>query len=139
MKYVLDASVALKWVFGEEGSDKALQLRAEFVLGVHDILAPDIFAIEVGHALSKAHRQRKISEDEAHAYFIDLLSTPPRLYPSASLLPRAYEFALQSRASLYDCLYLALAEQSGCSLLTADQRLIQNLQSPSSIVHLSQL
>ena len=34
-----------------------------------------------------------------------------------------------SAASVYDCLYVALAEREQCDLVTADQRLINNLQS----------
>ena len=139
MRLVLDPSVALKWCLPEMDVDKALQLRQEYQQGIHDLLAPDVFPIEVGHALSKAHRQRKITEDEANLHFDDILSTAPQLHSSLGLLSRAYELSLQARASLYDCLYLALAEEEGCQLVTADQRLIRNLQRPATIVHLSQL
>jgi len=40
---------------------------------------------------------------------------------------RAYEISSQTRHGFYDCLYVALAEREGCELLTADQRLINNL------------
>jgi predicted nucleic acid-binding protein len=33
-----------------------------------------------------------------------------------------------ARFSVYDCLYVALAESEGCELVTADQRLINNLR-----------
>lgn len=36
MKYVLDSSVAFKWVVPEANSDKADQLRIEFLQGLHD-------------------------------------------------------------------------------------------------------
>jgi predicted nucleic acid-binding protein len=34
----------------------------------------------------------------------------------------------QTRQGVYDCLYVALAEREGCELLTADQKLLNNLQ-----------
>jgi predicted nucleic acid-binding protein len=34
----------------------------------------------------------------------------------------------QARHGFYDCLYVALAEQEGCKLLTADAKLMANLQ-----------
>lgn len=43
MKYVLDASVGLKWVLPEDGSDKALRLGLEYRNGVHELIAPDTF------------------------------------------------------------------------------------------------
>jgi predicted nucleic acid-binding protein len=32
------------------------------------------------------------------------------------------------RIGIYDCLYVALAEREGCELITADDKLIRNLQ-----------
>jgi hypothetical protein len=40
MKYVLDASVALKWVLTEPDSSKALSIRDDFRKQVHELLAP---------------------------------------------------------------------------------------------------
>ena len=57
MNYVLDSSVALKWVLPEPFSDRAIRLRDEFCKGVHSLLAPDVFPTEVGHALAKAERR----------------------------------------------------------------------------------
>jgi hypothetical protein len=46
MKYVLDASVALKWVLSEPDSPAALNLRDTFTRGVHELIAPDTFLAE---------------------------------------------------------------------------------------------
>jgi predicted nucleic acid-binding protein len=51
MKCVLDANVALKWVLRERDSDKSRQLLVDYQQQIHDLLAPDIFPIEVAHAL----------------------------------------------------------------------------------------
>ena len=32
------------------------------------------------------------------------------------------------RVGVYDCLYVALADQEGCEFITADGRLVKNLQ-----------
>jgi predicted nucleic acid-binding protein len=32
------------------------------------------------------------------------------------------------RVGIYDCLYVALAEREGCDFVTADQKLVANLQ-----------
>jgi hypothetical protein len=52
MKYVLDSSVALKWLLHEPDSDKAIQLREDARNGVHELLAPDIFPTEVLNSLT---------------------------------------------------------------------------------------
>jgi predicted nucleic acid-binding protein len=128
-KIVLDCSVALKWAVDEPQTDRALQLREDFRNGVHELLAPDIFPVEVGHVFSKMHRQRKITEDEAQAYLAEVMLTPPELHPYALLMPRAYELSLQFHKSLYDCLYVALAEQENCKVVTADKGMVLNPRS----------
>ncbi len=62
MKFVLDASVAVKGVLPEEGSDKAIALQEAFENAVHELLAPDVLPIEVAHALTRAERRRRASE-----------------------------------------------------------------------------
>lgn len=58
MRYVLDSSVAFKWVVPEADSARAVLLRDEFQRRVHDLLAPDIFEVEVAHALALAEREQ---------------------------------------------------------------------------------
>jgi predicted nucleic acid-binding protein len=52
----------------------------------------------------------------------------PRLVPSIPFMPRDYEISSRMRVGIYDCLYVALAEQEKCELVTADDKLIKNLQ-----------
>jgi hypothetical protein len=56
MKYVLDSCVAVRWFLAELDSTKAIQLRDEFDQQIHDLLAPDVFPVEIAHALSRAER-----------------------------------------------------------------------------------
>lgn len=48
MKYVLDASVGLKWVLPEDGSGKALSLGLEYRNGLLELIAPDTCAAVSG-------------------------------------------------------------------------------------------
>jgi predicted nucleic acid-binding protein len=129
MKYVLDSNVALKWVLAEPDSAKAKQLRDDYQKGVHELLAPDVFAVEVAHALTRAERQGIIAVGQAAILWSDVLSTPPRLEPSAPITPRAIDVSSQFRQGVYDCLYVALAERENCELVTADDKLVRKLQS----------
>ena len=65
MRSVLDASVATKWVLPEVNSDKALRLRDDYRLAIHELLAPDFFPGEVGHTFTRAERQKRITAGEA--------------------------------------------------------------------------
>ncbi len=123
MKYVLDSSVAFKWVIAEVLSDKAQLVRDDYRNRIHELLSPDIFPIEVAHALTRAERQGRITAPQSAVLLADVLSTAPKLFASLPLLRRAVEISSQLRVGVYDCLYIALAEQEGSELLTADARL----------------
>jgi predicted nucleic acid-binding protein len=127
MKYILDASVALKWVLPENNSGKAIELQEAFEKGGHELLAPDTFPIEVAHALTRAERKGALRPGEAISRLSRVLATSPDIYPYLPLLPRAVELSSQFRIGVYDCLYVALAEREGCELVTADEKLAKAL------------
>jgi predicted nucleic acid-binding protein len=126
MKYVLDSSVAFKWVVPEIDSPRAVRLRDEYRTAIHELIAPDIFPPELAHALTRAERQGRI--EDAVTRLIDVLTTCPILIPSLPLLLRAADISSTMRVGVYDCIYVAPAEQEGCELVTADIRLLSNLR-----------
>jgi predicted nucleic acid-binding protein len=128
MKRVLDSSVAFKWVVPELHSDKALLLRDDYRNGIVELIAPDIFLGEVAHALTRAERQKRITPAQGAAALADLMSMQPILFGYIPLLPRAYEISSHHHVGVFDCLYVALAEREGCDLVTADDRMLKNLQ-----------
>src|ERR671939_321697 len=101
MRYALDASVAFKWVVPEADSDKALRLRAEYAAGLHRLFAPDFFATEVAHALTRAERQRRVPVGEAEVLWADVMTTPPVFARSALLLARAVGISSRLRVGVY--------------------------------------
>jgi predicted nucleic acid-binding protein len=128
MKYVLDSSVALKWVLPEADSAKVIRLRDEYKNGVHQLLAPDIFTPEIANALASAERQARIKAGESAIFLHDILRAAPVIHPTPPLLPRAMALAIATRPAVYDCVYLALAEAEGCELVTADDQFVRGLQ-----------
>jgi predicted nucleic acid-binding protein len=128
MKYVLDASVGVKWALVEHDTPKARTLRDEYQQVVHELLAPDVFPVEVAHALSRAERQKRITPAEGAQLLRDVLMAAPRLHSYLPLLSRAYAISSPARIGVYGCLYVALAERRGCELITADDKLVKNLQ-----------
>ena len=120
MTIVVDASVAVKWVIPEVLSDQAESLRDR----ADRLLAPDLLLPEAATALWKKLMRREITAREA-AQAIDLLiASGLDLRPSGPLLGRALGLARRLRHPVYDCLYLALAQVEGATLITADQRLL---------------
>ena len=90
MKYVLDSNVGLKWLLPETDSDKALRIRDDYRRQVHDLIASDIFPVEVAHSLTRAERQGRITPAEGQSHFGDMIATLPALHPYLPLLPRTY-------------------------------------------------
>jgi predicted nucleic acid-binding protein len=128
MKYVIDSSVAFKWVVPETNSDKALLIRDDFGNGLITLLAPDVYPIEIGHALTRSERQGRIPAGLAVPLLRDILITLPLLDPSLLTLLRAAELSSQLRIGVYDCLYIALAEREQCDFITADDKLVGRLK-----------
>jgi predicted nucleic acid-binding protein len=137
MKFVLDASIAIKWVLPEPDSAKALALQNDFRENSHELLAPDTLPVEVAHALTRAERQGLLMPGEAAVRLIDILATGPELHSYLVLLPRAIELSSQFRIGVFDCLYVALAQFERCRVVTADQRMVALF--PSEVVALTEL
>jgi predicted nucleic acid-binding protein len=128
MTYVLDTSVDVKTFIQEPDSAQAVRLRNEYHQGVHDLIAPDIFPTEMCNVLMILERSGKIKPGDADVFFSQFLCQLPPLVAAVPLLPRALELAKQFRQTVYDCLYVALAEREGCELVTADEKLANALQ-----------
>jgi predicted nucleic acid-binding protein len=128
MRYVIDSSVALKWVLPEADSARAIRLRDEYGNGIHEFLAPDLFPSEIANGLASAERQKRIRTGESAIFLNDVLSAAPALAHSAPLLIRAMEISIATKQAVYDCIYVALAEVEGCELVTADDKLARSLR-----------
>jgi predicted nucleic acid-binding protein len=128
LSYVVDVSVALCWVIQRPLTPKALRLRDDYRKGIHRLLAPSVFSAEAASALTMCERQKLVAVGEARRLLIDILGDAPLLYGDDPLLYRATDISSRTRAGLYDCLYIALAEQDGCELVTADQKSVHNLK-----------
>jgi predicted nucleic acid-binding protein len=127
MRIVLDSNVAIKWRLPEADSDSAFVLKESYIQGLNELIAPYIFPVEVGHALSRAERKGILKPPEAAEALKDILLVCPKLYSYIPLLPRAMEISSETRTSVYDCLYISLAEREDCCLVTADAKLINSL------------
>lgn len=128
MNYVIDCSTAFKWVVAEPDSTKALLLRDDFKNGITVLFAPDLFPTEIANALIIAERRNRIGPGEGAILLRDVLKTLPLVRRGHLVLPRAYEIAHLHQTTVYDSLYVALAEHEACDFVTADDKLVNKLQ-----------
>jgi predicted nucleic acid-binding protein len=119
----------LRIVLPTSVSPRALRLIDEYARQIHELIAPSHFAGEVANALTKAERQKLIAVGDADNLIAKVLRTRPFAYPYEPLLSRAVTISSQTRAGFYDCLYVALGEREKCEVITADDKLLKNVQS----------
>jgi predicted nucleic acid-binding protein len=115
---VVDASVIGHWLLSTRVPLRTIV--SEFA-GQAPLAAPHLIDAEVGHLLRRHALLGKVSEERARIALDDHLALPILRYGHQALLPRA--FALRDNATIYDALYLALAEALEAPLLTRDTRL----------------
>lgn len=116
---VVDASVAVDMLLGR-GSQAGNDLAARLAAG-EAICAPHLIDAEVGQVLRRFVLRGAIQRTSAIAMVSDMMDLPLRRYPHTVLLARAFE--LMDNVTVYDALYLALAEALGCPLVTGDAAL----------------
>lgn len=122
---VVDCSVAAKWILPEPGRDAALRLLDQYEAGEIDLIAPDLLLAEFASLLAKRCRRNEISASEAERAFEFMQKCAPRLFDMRSGIRRALSIALRRQLSLWDCVYIDLAIEHGCSVVTADERLFR--------------
>ena len=122
MLYVIDAGVVVKWFIPEVDSSLAGQLLDRYHQRLDTPIAPDLLISECANVLWRRCRQGDITQQEATDSLADLLDLDLSLVPATEIVKPALQLALQYQRTLYDALYLALAQEQGCDLVTADER-----------------
>lgn len=123
-RFVVDASVAVKWYLPEKHGDCATRLcRGGTVLE-----APDLLHSEVGNALWKRVRRKELTRDQAGEIIFALSRMPIEMYPSRLLSAAALQIACEANLTVYDSLYIATAMLTGSRLVTADRRVYETAQ-----------
>jgi predicted nucleic acid-binding protein len=123
-RFVVDASVAVKWFLPELHADAAQRLLD----GGHALLVPDLLFAEAANLLWKRVRRQEITGEEAAATVQALGVLPLQVSASWPLVLLALEIACRTQRTVYDSLYLALAVHESCAMVTADRKLYDAIQ-----------
>ena len=92
--------------------------------GLNIAIAPELLMAEAANVINKKQLSGELSESEGDQLLSDILSVPIRLFPHRPILPRAFELARAHNLTVYDTLYLALAEEHGAVIFTGDRKLL---------------
>ena len=118
---VIDASIAIKWVIEEEGTNEALALRNQA------LAAPDLLIAECANILWKKVRRRELSDQKAKFAASLLARADIDLVAMRPDLEAAVGIALALDHPAYDCVYIALAEAEELQFVTADTGLLRKV------------
>jgi predicted nucleic acid-binding protein len=116
---VIDASVAVKWVVPEIGSDHAAALAS------YRLSAPDLLDAECANVLWVKVTRGEISEADAATRITRLTAAPVDRVPCRELASAALKLSIDLAHPTYDCLYLALAIRAAVPLVTADAKFLK--------------
>jgi predicted nucleic acid-binding protein len=137
--YVVDASVLVKWFLYQQEADRdrALALRELHISGRSTLFTTQVAFVEILNAVRLAPKAKEEDGELALEALQDLhLETKPA---ESDLLRKANAIAWAYKITIYDALYIALAEQVGYPLITADEDMITKLTGHSIVVPLREL
>ena len=92
--------------------------------GLNIAIAPELLLVEAANVLNKKNLTGELSESESNQLLSDILTVPIRLFPHRPIIVRAFELAREHNLTVYDMLYLALAEEHGAVIFTCDRKLL---------------
>jgi predicted nucleic acid-binding protein len=125
---VLDTSVALKFYLPEEGHEQAVGLLEAAEAGAAELIAPGTILPEGFNAIAQQRRRGLLDEEDAIGAWEKLLTAPLYTYAVEDLIERAAKIANETGAIIYDALFIALAEDSQTTVVTADDKLLRTLK-----------
>jgi predicted nucleic acid-binding protein len=118
---VIDASIALSWLFEDELDDLARESAGRVIR--ETAIVPAIFSAEITNALLAAARKKRIERANLESALRRMAQLPIKIDTATLDLSEEVRLAMKHRLTVYDALYLALACRHGLPLLTRDEAL----------------
>jgi len=127
-RYIIDASVAVKWFIEETDSHRAVKLKELFENGKADLEAPSLLTYEVASAL-RFHPKVKFTLKQLHGAIEALGQMQIVVEPTEAEWAKAFRFSLENAISIYDAAYLSLADNRMGKMVTSDAQFLTKLRS----------
>jgi predicted nucleic acid-binding protein len=136
-KYVVDASVIIKWVVGDErevDQGKAFDLLWAWRDGIVDLAAPELWQYEVGNFLG-----RELPAEAADKMNLLRDLNIGVLDLSSPVIERCFQVMRDYKVTFYDASYLAFAFEIDGMLVTADESFARKTKATNRVSTLKDL
>jgi predicted nucleic acid-binding protein len=117
---VVDASVAVKWFVQESDSETAHRILSAPVR----LHAPALLRLELANGMWKNWRKKLVSVAQISETMASIDRTIGAWREIETLLDAALKLSVALDHVIYDCLYLALAQELGAPLVSVDKKLL---------------
>jgi len=135
--YVVDACVGVKWFIEEDYSNNADKLLEDFANGHVELKAPKSFMQEFCNAIRKYVIRDLLNKQLARKYIEEMSKIPiDYIEIDWKITKDAYEKALELSITVYDAIYIVIADMLDATMVTADSRLYRRLKDHVKILHI---
>jgi predicted nucleic acid-binding protein len=121
MPFVVDASVSIAWVIGDEASPAADAARQRLLHD--DAFAPSLWWFEVRNVVLINERSGRLARERADGA-LTYLRRQSIVLDHAADEKRLLDLARAHRLTVYDATYLELAQRLAAPLASLDRRLV---------------
>lgn len=126
-RLVIDASVALKWYLpDEESGQKALDILDAHIADRVALHAPALLEFEMANALAMARRRARASAEDALKAMDGFAGLGMEFHSVSRIFRKVLDYSDKHGISAYDAAYVALADDLGVNVVTADKRLFNS-------------
>lgn len=124
-RIVADASVIVKLFLQEEYSEKAYALRDSYISEGVELIEPILLQYEVLSALRFSKSEKVTEEDMKEAMEAVENYNLKMVPPNKEIMEKALSYSLKYGTSIYDSIYVAVADAYKATLYTADSHLVE--------------
>jgi predicted nucleic acid-binding protein len=129
---VIDTSVVCKWFLeeGETSVEMAGELLHQHLVGTTLLIAPASLPLELANVLRYSDMNDSTMQqtlEDFHFAHLELFELTQNRLEAASLLARRHKI------SVYDAVFLALAQERECPLVSADRKAFSGIETDVEI------
>lgn len=137
-RYVVDASIAAKWILpGEPYEEQSVRLKEDSVREIAELHAPSLLTYEVGNLLWKATKLKRIEEEEGRSALEALAVLKIRVHDFDWIdVAKCQRLSSSLDLSVYDTAYVLLSRALRGPLITADEQLAVKAKMEARILHI---